>query len=427
MAARHQDSVSLSPELWGKVFAFLDEDHTPFESWKESVSSSEGLQQRLMLRTVCKSFNAVHATHLQRLAIPENISDMGIPGLLAWVRRSNPSLTSLQLGCAETSVVTAVLATLACANTPLTMLEADLSDIPRAFPLQLISAFRLLTGCSLMTRCRQDLTPLQQLPHLTDLLLQGAFCHLDKLAHLTQLRLYDCIDMKCTTDCEFVSVLEELSLVLTNLQGLHEQGLSACCGLKRLTVDESILSDRQQNHQFAEDVIPANISFITGLDMLELKFVTAEHPPLNWISQLVSLQDLDVTCACFQYAFIKHLTTLKILTSLSLNTEHYSSEVVDSCISLDVCWQVWQSLKIVSILGVQASFGQHSLSLLQLDCLTHVSFELMPISSRDMAYFADILYQFSSSRPNVCLCVSNEQLGARVWSRQDAKHYQMLL
>lgn len=422
MAARHQDTVSLSPELWAHIFAFLDENHTPFESWKEPVLSSEGLQRRLVLRTVCKSFNAVHATHLRRLTIREDISDMALPSLLAWTRRSNPSLTSLQIGCTDTSVVTAVLATLAYADTPLTMLEADLSNVPKAFPLQLISAFRLLTGCSLMTRVRQDLTPLQHLPHLTDLFLQGAFCHLDKLAHLTQLCLYDCTNMKCTADCKFVSVLEELSLVLTNLQGLHERGLSACCQLKRLTVEDSTLSDRKQNGQFAEGVVPANISFITGLNMLELKFAIAENPPLIWIAQLVSLQTLDVTYESFENAFLQHLSTLTNLTSLSVNTERYSSEVVEGCISLNLHWQLWQSLKCLSILGVPVSFGQNSLSLLQLDCLTHVTFEVMPVSSRDMAYFADILYQFSSSRPDVCLCVNDVQLGARVWSRHDAKH-----
>ena len=245
MAAQKQASVSLTPELWGKVFAFLDEKHTPFESWDEVVSNSRGLQQRLELRTVCKSFSAMHATHLQRLAIRDFISDLELPSLLAWLRRSKPALTSLQVGTSEGSVLMAVLATLACADTPLTMLEAEFSKAHRKMSLEMVSAFRLLTGCALTTVFEKDLTPLQQLPHLTHLFLNGRFSQLDKLAHLTQLCLYRC-NVRCTADCDFVSVLEELSSVSSDLKGLDEQGLSACCQLKRLRVNDSTLHDRQQ-------------------------------------------------------------------------------------------------------------------------------------------------------------------------------------
>ena len=119
MASRRQVPLSLTPELWANVFAFLDKTDRPFESWESwDFKSSRELQQRLELRRVCKVFDAVHATHLQRLTVQHGLSDMAMPRLLAWLRRSKPLLTSVQVGSSESSVVAGVLATLACMDTP---------------------------------------------------------------------------------------------------------------------------------------------------------------------------------------------------------------------------------------------------------------------------------------------------------------------
>lgn len=82
-------------------------------------------------------------------------------------------------------------------------------------------------------------------------------------------------------------------------------------------------------------------------------------------------------------------------------------------ISLDVHWQHLQSLNSLSITGVLASFGQNSLGLLQLKLLQDVTLELRPYVKKDMAYFADMLYQFGIFRPDVCLRVDDQRVGAK--------------
>ena len=183
--------------------------------------------------------------------------------------------------------------------------------------------------------------------------LSGTFCQFDKLAHLTQLCLFDC-DVRCTADCDFVSVLEELRLVSSHLQGLHEQGLSACCQLKRLRVNDSYLRDRQQNVLDAEWIFHSNFAVITGLELLEIKIECATEPPMHWISQLVSLRSLELTPLSFERYTLHHLLTLTNLTNLDLSTDLPGEEAEDH-ICLDVHWQQLQSLKRLSVIGVQAS------------------------------------------------------------------------
>ena len=145
--------------------------------------------------------------------------------------------------------------------------------------------------------------------------------------------------------------------------------------------------------------------------MLEISSEYPTDQPMNWISQLVSLRSLDLTFRSFERYSLHHLVTLTNLTSLDLSTE-LELEDAEDVICLNVHWHQLQSLKRLSITGVQASFRQNSLSLLQLKSLTSVTFDLMPSDSRDMAYFADLIYRLSNSCPDVFLSVENRRLGA---------------
>ena len=147
------------------------------------------------------------------------------------------------------------------------------------------------------------------------------------------------------------------------------------------------------------------MAFIAALELLDISTINAFDAPVRWISQLVSLRSLDLFPRSFERYFHHDLLTSTNLTNLDLSTDLGSDDSEDH-----VCLNVhWQQLKRLSITGVQASFGQNSLSPLQLKSLTSLTFDLMPSDSRDMAYFADIMCQFSSSRPDVCLCVDNRQ------------------
>ena len=193
MAARRQGWGSLTPDLWGKVFSLLDLERRPFafEPWVTNSMPTLDLQQRLQLRTVCKVFNALHTFHMHHLTIRGGVSHAALPRLIGWLSRSKPQLISVKLGHSECLVIPAVLETLACANTPLTMFEAKFGQTHKDVSLETLFPFRMLTGCALTNHFKQDLAPLQQLPFLTSLSLRGCFCNLEKLAHLTQLCLWN--------------------------------------------------------------------------------------------------------------------------------------------------------------------------------------------------------------------------------------------
>ena len=192
----------------------------------------------------------------------------------------------------------------------------------------------------------------------------------------------------------------------------HKQGLSACRGLKRLTVNQSVLCDRHSNIQFGGTAVPTNISFLTGLDELNLDFTNFYDSDLGWISQLVSLKALEVNPASFDCSLLQHFSTLTNLRRLKVSTKCLLSSETLTCISLDVDWQHMSSLEVLYINGVRAQFGSQTLRLLQLRYLTDVTLNLIPDDSQDVAVFADLLYQFGISRQDVRLNVINRQLPA---------------
>ena len=226
----------------GSNFAFLEDEDTAFRSYTE-IQSRQEVQQRLQLRMVCKQFDDVYAVHMHRLNLPISFPTSALPGLLAWLWQSRVSITVFEAICA-TSVTDVILGAFVLSSAPLRVI--NVSHVSSC-SLELLSAFLCLKQCSLSGQELedfQDLTPLRNLPNLTDLLLCGDFCGLNMLQHLTSLQLQTSV-AKATDICNFASVLQKLILEDSQLHGLHPHGLSACTSLRLLQLSESLLYDQE--------------------------------------------------------------------------------------------------------------------------------------------------------------------------------------
>jgi hypothetical protein len=184
--AQHRVPPALTPEIWAQIFALLEGEHTAFRSYTE-IQSRQEVQQRLQLRMVCKQFNDVYAVHMHRLNLPFSFPTLALPGFLAWLQQSRVSITVFEATC-RTSVTDAILGAFVLSSAPLR--AVDLSCVSSC-SVELLSAFHCLKQCSLGGQELgqfQDLSPLRNLPNLTDLLLCGNFFALNRLQHLTSLQ-----------------------------------------------------------------------------------------------------------------------------------------------------------------------------------------------------------------------------------------------
>lgn len=92
---KQPSSVSLSPDLWAKVFAHLQDgaetlgDTFPAngaELWEQKQKQAE-LHQ---LKLVCKQFKGIHASHselVRRLYLGPEFSIRALASLLAWLQQ----------------------------------------------------------------------------------------------------------------------------------------------------------------------------------------------------------------------------------------------------------------------------------------------------------------------------------------------------
>ena len=214
--AQDRAPPALTPEIWAKIFAYLEDEHTAFRSYNE-IQSRQEVQQRLQLRMVCKQFNDVYAVHMHRLNLPVSFPTSALPGLLAWLRQSRVSITVFEATCG-TSVTDANLGAFVLSCAPLRVI--DVSRVSSC-SMELLSAFLCLKQCSLGGQELgdfQDLSPLRNLPNLTDLLLCGDFFAINRLQHLTALQLQNSV-VRATDNCNFASILQKLMMEDSHLHG----------------------------------------------------------------------------------------------------------------------------------------------------------------------------------------------------------------
>ena len=227
---------------------------------------------------------------MHRLNLPVSFPTRALPGLLAWLRQSRVSIKVFEAICG-TPVTDVVLGAFVLSSAPLRV--ADVSRVSTC-SIELLSAFHCLEQCSLGGQelgQSQDLSPLGNLPKLTDLLLCGDFFALDRLQHLTSLQLQDSV-AKATDNCKFASVFQELTLEHSDLHGLHTRGLSACTSLIMLQLRESVLYDQNEDLQLPKNlsVMPTGIPLSSQLHTLHLVTDNDQTKSLavNWIHELSS-------------------------------------------------------------------------------------------------------------------------------------------
>lgn len=310
---------ALTPEIWPRIIAFLEDEHTAFRSYTE-IQSRQEVQQRLQLRMVCKQFDDVYAVHMHRLNLPSSFPTSALPGLLAWLWQSRVSITVFEATC-DTSVTDVILGAFVLSSAPLRVI--DVSHVSSC-SLKLLSAFLCLKQCSLSRQDLedfQDLSPLRSLPNLTDLRLCGDFCGLHMLQHLTSLQLQDSVT-KATDNCNFASVLQKLMLQNSQLHGLHPHGLSACTSLRLLQLSEALIYDQHKNLELSRSlsIMPVGRLFSSQLHTLHL--LTDNHQTqslaVNWIYDLSSLNNIAIECNHCDVDLLVRITNLTNLTKLIL-------------------------------------------------------------------------------------------------------------
>lgn len=181
---RRRNGPSLTPELWAKVFAHLQEPPKYEGSWDDQIQKQHQAAVH-QLKLVCKQFRNVYASHtglVQRLHLCRDFSVTSLPTLLAWLQQGKGSVHMFTSPC-EGQLVYAVLAGLAASQPRMTMIDCVLD----AFSLSLVASFTNLQKCAIWRPEGEylDLAPLRVLPRLSHLLLQGHFEQLHHLAALT--------------------------------------------------------------------------------------------------------------------------------------------------------------------------------------------------------------------------------------------------
>ena len=254
-----------------------------------------------------------------------------------------------------------------------------------------------------------DLTPLQVLPQLKELLLHGNLCGLNKLAHLTALHGHHGV-MHCLDDCLCTATLQELDLIQCVLKGFHYQGLAAFRGLKHLVLTCSSIWDQDGDQQlFAEDlsIVPDGMSALTQLDVLHVSpgkdTDTDMAVNLCWISELKSLQDLKISIglSCPDLAtFVPSLTRLRSLMITGIGPQSSSS------LNMDIQWSKLQELRSLVVIDCLIKLGAGIAGLLQLDNLKEIYLAnnfLDDVNIDSGAILAALAPQLAEVRPHVRL------------------------
>ena len=406
----------LNPDVWSEVFARLEDRQVETGSWNDAKARQ---QQRELhqLKLVCKQFSDIFTSQpelVQGLHLHSKLPRNATTSLLAWLRRSNGSVQTFTSSC-DTSLMHAVMAGL-IASSPL-LRVMDISNTT-SWSIQLTAAFTSLEKCALQQNGAElrylDLTPLQGLPKLQHLHLQGHFKQLHRLPSLTSLQCKDA-EISATLNCNFGSMLQFLMLKDSSLQGVHANGLQACTALTELVLSAARLLDIAYNCHLTRDLvmIPAGMEMLTRLCKLTLSTGVCSHGDtanLECIASITSLQDLSISFGNCRSDVIKHMISLTNLTRLVV-TGLTSDVDIFPLLTTDFHWCGLQALQTLCILRCSVQLGHGVASLLQLNYLKHISFE-GSIFEGDNAIecLAALSYHFANSHPDAKLVLQTRDV-----------------
>ena len=232
MSARTVDGMHTLPRhLWEAILLLLK----PPDIGNVRILSLEDCQDVMLaqaeyarLRLVCSQCNEIYKLQkLRSLSLFKECEGEALCSLLAWLHCHRDSLQSLETTCGGASLDLILGAVAAC---PLKLI--DVGNVEDA-TLQSVISCRLLTSCAITIDVPiLDIMPLQGLPRLTNLLLQGGrFVNFQVLVHLTSLYLLGA-RVESASDSPCASKLSNLELHHASIAQFHHCGLSACQGLK---------------------------------------------------------------------------------------------------------------------------------------------------------------------------------------------------
>ena len=329
---------TLPRHLWEAILLLLK----PPDIEDIRILSQEGCQNVMSaqaeyarLRLVCSQYNEMYKLQkLRSLSLFKEIEGESVCSLLAWLNHHKDSLQSLETTCGGASLDLILGAVAPC---PLKLI--DIGNVGHA-TLQSVTSCRLLTSCAITISVPiLDILPLQGLPHLTNLFLQGGkFVNFQALLHLTNLYLLG-TRVESSSDSPCASKLSSLELHQGSVAQLHHCGLSACQGLKFLCCDNScMLADSFADRLFCIPStcrIPDSASLLTCLTKLTISTytpgvfkddaadedidirVTALSSITALCELMVSSDDVNlVTSLLDNQTCMQHLTRLQINTLL---------------------------------------------------------------------------------------------------------------
>lgn len=163
------------------------------------------------------------------------------PGMLRWMHIHGIAVETLTFVAGSPWTEAALTALLSCcfmSNVPARLKSAQLTQMTDV-SMNLLGWFQRVTALHLNSEpglSARDLQPLQRLPHLTSLALEGGKHHsLDALEHLTRLFATDC-QVGCVEDCACVTFLVNLVVQRSDSTQVASPLVSICSGWYVLTV-----------------------------------------------------------------------------------------------------------------------------------------------------------------------------------------------
>ena len=146
----HRPSASLTPELWAKVFAYVEP--RPWVTGPVEDSTAQLLQRVQtevhQLKLVCKQFREVYARHsglVQALYLRNDVPVGSLSSLLVWLQQNKRSLQTFRSECGNL-LVEAVLGALVSPDS--TLKFVSVGDATPA-SLSSLAVFTSLEKCAL--------------------------------------------------------------------------------------------------------------------------------------------------------------------------------------------------------------------------------------------------------------------------------------
>ena len=328
-----------------------------------------------VLRTPIRVFED-HPELSACLFLDRAFTNQALESLLSRLQRTDVSIATIVAACGS-PVAEAVLAGAATAvNQPFIGLSALALRGASAVAASLLMASTNLTSCCFKAMennidlgCLQWLPKLQSLEVVSIIGVQGV----ENIPHLTYLQV-DRAEVNCGSSVEFASTLRRLSLFMSNIDGFHNVGVSACSLLQQLTLTQACIAAAQSQHTIdianSPAVLPTSLSALVHLT--SLNFESGESlsgaVATAWVFRLSNLASLHLNFADGPPQFRLDLRLL-LLSKLEHLSICFKTSRQASVLSVEVPWVRMQSLVTVELGASRLKYRESILGFTKLPLL----------------------------------------------------------